>query len=225
MKHEVVEMPAIFTGMDAILFDMDGVLCDSEAFIAGAAAQMLAETYNIAPTRKDFAPFVGTGEDRFISGAAAAFGVTVTLPRDKDRTYAIYLELIKGRLQPLPGVHDFIRLAHERGLRLAVASSADEIKVHANLREIGLPLSTFGAIVCGKDVEHKKPAPDIFLTAARRLGVDPRRALVIEDAVTGVQAATAAGCPSIGITSTFSAAELAAAGARLTAADLSQFTS
>ena len=216
-------MPAPFSDIDAILFDMDGVLCDSEAFIAGAAAQMLAETYGITPAHKDFAPFIGTGEDRFISGTAAAFGVTVTLPRDKERTYAIYLELIKGRLQPLPGVHGFIRRAQERGLRLAVASSADEIKVHANLREIGLPISTFGAVVCAKDVVHKKPAPDVFLAAAQRLGVDPRRALVIEDAVTGIQAATAAGCPSLGITSTFSAAELAAAGARLTAADLTAF--
>ena len=210
-----------FQNINAILFDMDGVLCDSEAFIAEAAATMLAETYGIKPTHGDFRPFIGTGEDRFISGTAAAFGVTVTLPRDKERTYAIYLELIKGRLQPLPGVLEFIQRAQQRGLRLAVASSADEIKVHANLREIGLPVSTFGAVVCAKDVVNKKPAPDVFLCAAQRLGVDPRRALVIEDAVTGIQAATAADCPSLGITTSFSAEALIAAGALFTAADLS----
>ena len=210
----------ILPDIDAILFDMDGVLCDSEAFIAEAAARMLTETYGITPSHKDFAPFVGTGEDRFIGGTAAAFGVTVTLPRDKERTYEIYLDLIKGRLRPLPGVHDFIRQAQERGLKLAVASSADEIKVHANLAEIGLPLSTFGAIVCAKDVVHKKPAPDVFLAAAQRLGVPPHRALVIEDAITGIRAAAAAGCPSLGITSTFDAAALTAAGARFTAPDL-----
>ncbi|MCL1857457.1 MAG: HAD-IA family hydrolase [Kiritimatiellaeota bacterium] len=215
----------IFSDIDAILFDMDGVLCDSEAFIAEAAARMLKETYGIAPTHKDFAPFVGTGEDRFIGGTAAAFGVTVSLPRDKDRTYAIYLDLIKGRLRPLPGVHDFIAQAQRRGLKLAVASSADEIKVHANLREIGLPLSTFGAIVCAKDVVHKKPAPDIFLAAARRLGVLPSRALVIEDAVTGIRAAVAAGCPALGITTSFDAATLMAAGASLAAPDLDDMIS
>ena len=214
----------IFSDIDAILFDMDGVLCDSEAFIAEAAATMLAETYGIKPAHRDFAPFIGTGEDRFIGGTAAAFGVAVTLPRDKERTYAIYLELIKGKLQPLPGVLDFIRRAQQKKLRLAVASSADEIKVLANLREIGLPTSTFSAIVCAKDVVNKKPAPDVFLCAAQRLGVEPRRALVIEDAVSGIRAAVAAGCPALGATTTFPAAELLAAGAFFTAADLSNIS-
>ena len=206
--------------IQAILFDMDGVLCDSEAFIAAAAAHMLTETYGIHPTRSDFAPFIGTGEDRFIGGTAEKFGVKVSLPRDKDRTYAIYLDLIKGKLNPLHGVKEFIEDARQRGLKLAVASSADDIKVRGNLQEIGLPFDLFDAIVCGQDVVHKKPAPDIFLLAAEKCGIDPRHAIVAEDALTGVQAAVSAGCLPLGITTAFSAEELTAKGTLWTAPNL-----
>ena len=215
-------MPSFPSDIQAFLFDMDGVLCDSEAFIAAAATKMLEETYGIHPSRADFAPFIGTGEERFIGGTAAKFGITATLPRDKERTYAIYLDLIKGKLPPLHGVREFIEEARRRGLRLAVASSADEIKVRGNLSEIGLPFDLFDAIVCGKDVVHKKPAPDIFLLACDRLGVAPRHAVVAEDAVTGIQAAVSAGCLPLGITTAFPAATLTAAGALWTAADLGE---
>ena len=90
-----------------------------------------------------------------------------------------------------------------RGLKLAVASSADRMKVEGNLRALKLPPDTFHALVVGEDVTHKKPAPDIFLEAARRLGLDPSACLVIEDAVSGVAAAKAAGCRCLGITTSF----------------------
>jgi len=215
-------MTSFPNNIQAILFDMDGVLCDSEAFIAAAAAQMLKETYGIHPTRSDFALFIGMGEDRFIGGTAEKFGVKVTLPRDKDRTYAIYLDLIKGKLEPLHGVKEFIEDARQRGLKLAIASSADDIKVLGNLLEIGLPFELFDAIVCGKDVVYKKPAPDIFLLASEKLGVDPRHAIVAEDALSGVQAAVSAGCLPLGITTAFSAEELSAKGALWTAANLGE---
>ena len=92
-----------------VIFDMDGVLCDSEPFIAAAAIEMFRQTYGINVTRGDFAPFVGAGEDRFIGGVAEKCGVKLTMPRDKARTYEIYLEMIKGKLQPLPGAVQFIR--------------------------------------------------------------------------------------------------------------------
>ena len=65
--------------------------------------------------------------------------MVLDMPRDKARTYEIYLELIPGRLEPLPGVAAFIGLCRGLGLNLAVASSADRVKVEGNLRELGLP--------------------------------------------------------------------------------------
>ena len=191
-----------------VIFDMDGVLVLSEPIIAEAAIQMFAEKgYELTPD--DFRPFIGTGEDRFIGGPAEAKGIPLDPAKDKARTYAIYLDLIKGRLEPLPGVREFIDLCRERKLKIAVASSADTIKVEGNLGEIGLPPSTFDAIVSGSDVAHKKPSPEIFLEAARRLGLDPSSCLVVEDAVAGVAAAKHSGARCLALSTSFTRDKLA----------------
>ena len=106
---------------------------------------------------------------------------------------------------------DFIEKCRSRGLRLAVASSADPPKVNINLEEIGIPASTFGTVVTGLDIEHKKPSPDIFLKAASNLGVDATDCLVIEDAVSGVAAGKAAGARVLALTTSFSTEELSGA--------------
>jgi len=204
-----------------VVFDMDGVLCDSEHLIRAAVQRMLEQRYRIRVPDAEFLPFVGTGEDRFIAGPAERHGVAVRLPEDKAEAYRIYLELIRGVLRPLPGVHAFVAAARAAGLRLAVASAADAIKVAGNLAEIGLPPERFDALVRGEDVARKKPAPDCFLLAASRLGLPPGDCLVVEDAVNGVRAAKAAGCRCLGLATTFPAADLAAAGADWTAPDLS----
>lgn len=193
-----------------IIFDMDGVLVDSEAFICRAACRMFAEK-GLTVRPADFRPFVGTGEDRYIGGVAETYNFPLDLPAAKQRTYDIYLDIIKGALKPLPGVHDFIQQCRTMGKRMAVASSADRRKVMGNLAEIGLPAEQFHAVIVGEDVVHKKPAPDIFLLAAERLGVTPARCLVIEDAVSGVAAAKAAGAKCLALTTSFSAEQLAAA--------------
>jgi len=202
------------------MFDMDGVLCDSEPFICEAACRMFAERHGVYVRPEDFLPFVGAGEDRYLGGVAEQHGVRLTMPADKERTYAIYLEIIRGRLQPLPGVHGFIAAARAAGWRLAVATSADRVKLDGNLREIGLPADRFDAVVTGSEIERKKPAPDIFLLAAQRLGLPPSDCLVVEDAPNGLQAARAGGFRSLGLTSSFSAAALRAAGADWIAPDL-----
>jgi HAD superfamily hydrolase (TIGR01509 family) len=193
-----------------VILDMDGVLVDSEPFIRAAAGRMFAEKgYHVNP--HDFDAFVGTGEDRFLGGVAEKYGIPLLMPQDKERTYAIYLELIRGRLQALPGVHPFIEECRHLHLKLAVASSADAVKVEGNLHEIGLPPGTFDALVNGSEVARKKPYPDIFLAAAGRLGLPAAECLVVEDAVAGVAAAKAAGARCLALTTSFPADRLTAA--------------
>jgi beta-phosphoglucomutase-like phosphatase (HAD superfamily) len=134
------------------------VLVESEPFIVEAAVRIFAEK-GIEVRPEDFRPFIDTGEDRFLGGVAENRGVTLDMQRDKVRTYEIYLELIEGRLKPLPGVATFIAACPERRLKLALASSADLMKVEANLRQLGLPERSFDAAVVGEDVIRKKPAP------------------------------------------------------------------
>jgi HAD superfamily hydrolase (TIGR01509 family) len=190
------------TRLRGVIFDMDGVLVASEPFLAEAAIRMFAEK-GFDVKHEEFHPFVGMGEDRYLGGAAEARGIALDPAKDKARTYAIYLELIRGKLHPLPGVHEFVARCREKGLPMAVASSADAIKVEGNLREIGLPASTFDALVTGSDVARKKPSPDIFLEAARRLDLDPSSCLVIEDAIAGVAAARAAGSRCLALATSF----------------------
>jgi HAD superfamily hydrolase (TIGR01509 family) len=194
----------------AVLFDMDGVLVDSEEYIRQAAVEMFREKgHQVAP--EDFLPFTGMGENRYLGGVAEKHRIPFDLEREKARTYAIYAELVRGKLEPLDGVHEFIHSCRERGLKLAVASSADPVKVNINLDEIGLERSLFQAIVTGLDIEHKKPAPDIFLKAAQLLDADPAHCLVVEDAISGVTAGKDAGARVLALTTSFSASELSEA--------------
>ncbi|MEI6971368.1 MAG: HAD-IA family hydrolase [bacterium] len=208
--------------IDGIIFDMDGVLCDSESFICEAAVRLFEVKYGITVKPADFIPFVGTGENRYLGGVAEKYGVTLDLRADKQFTYDTYLDLIRGRLRPLAGVESFTAAARRSGMKLAVASSADKVKVEGNLREIGMLSATFDAIVDGLEVENKKPAPDIFQLAARRIGLDCEACLVVEDAPNGLQAGKSAGCRCLGITSSFSHGVLAGAGADWICANLAE---
>lgn len=208
----------------AYIFDMDGVLCDSEWFIAEAASLMFKTVYGLTVHHSDFKPFIGTGEDRFIGGVAKKYGVSLTMPRDKETTYQLYADCVKDNLRSLPGVVEFIRDSAAKGLKLAVATSADRFKMDVNLESIGLDVEIFDALITGNDIKHKKPAPDIFLKAAQKLGVDPAECVVFEDAVTGVQAAKAAGCRCVGVTTSFSDGILKEAGADVTIVDFIGFS-
>jgi beta-phosphoglucomutase len=208
----------------AFIFDMDGVLCDSEEIMAAAGCRMFKERHGVTVFPADFVPFVGTGEDRYLGGVATKYGVSLNMPSDKEEAYRLYGEIAQNELKPIPGVIRFLHAASEKGLRLAVATSADLVKVEINLAAIGVPDSLFAARVTGSQIENKKPAPDIFLKAAQLLGFAPDECIVFEDAVNGVQAAKAAGMRCVGITSSFPAEVLMANGANWTAPDFNSLS-
>lgn len=195
----------------AVIFDMDGVLVDSEPVITAAAIAGLRE-YGVEAVPGDFLPFVGCGEDRFVGGVAEKYGLTYE-PAMKHRVYQIYLELVDARIKVFPGIHQLLADLDRAGFKMALASSADRIKVDANLRAAGIRQNVFSALVSGEDVAHKKPAPDIYLKAAGEIGIRPEHCIVIEDAVNGVQAARTAGMACIAVTTSFSRDDLEAAGA------------
>jgi len=196
--------------LKAVLFDMDGVLLESEEYINKAGVEMFREKgYQVNPD--DFLEFTGMGENRYLGGVAEKNNIPFDVEKDKARTYEIYKHLIHGHLDPLPGVRTFIRKCKEKGLKIAVATSADEVKLKMNLDEIDLPFSTFDATVNGQDIKNLKPDPDIFLETARRLETDPSDCLVIEDAVSGVKAGKSAGARVLALTTTFPADKLSGA--------------
>lgn len=187
-----------------VLFDMDGVLVDSEEFICKAAIMMFSE-YGINAAPEDFIPFVGMGENSYIGGVAAKYGLKADLNLIKARTYAVYEQIAKGNLFLLPGAKELLERCLRNGLRIALATSADKIKMEINMKETGIPLNMFYATVNGLDVERKKPFPEIYLKASELTGLKPEECLVVEDAISGIRAGKAAGCRCLAVTSTFNA--------------------
>ncbi len=193
--------------MTAVIFDMDGVLTDSEPLICAAAMEMFRER-GVAVKPEDFHPFVGTGENRYLGGVAEKYGVVLDIVEAKARTYELYLAMVPERLDAFPGAVELVRRCRAAGYACAVASSADRIKIDANLNKIGLAPATWDAIVTAEDVEKRKPDPAIFLMAASRLGVSPARCTVVEDAINGIAAAKSAGMRCVAVATTFPSAAL-----------------
>ncbi|PIA44027.1 hypothetical protein AQUCO_01800233v1 [Aquilegia coerulea] len=192
--------------VSAVLFDMDGVLCNSEQLSRLAAVDVFAEM-GVQVTTQDFVPFMGTGEAKFLGGVASIKGVEGFNPEAaKKRFFEIYLDKYAKKDSGIgfPGALELITECKKRGLKVAVASSADRIKVDANLAAAGLPLSMFDAIVSADAFKNLKPAPDIFIAASKSLDVPSRECIVIEDALAGVQAAKAAHMRCIAIMTTLS---------------------
>ncbi len=184
-----------------VLFDMDGVIVHSEPIILKAAMAALAE-FGVNASEDDFTQFVGAGEDMYVGGVARLHGKEYLLEM-KSRTYDLYDELVVGNLPVFHNCVELIAKLKTDGIRVALASSADMRKVVANLNEAKIPLDTFDCILCGTDVVHKKPHPEIYLKAAYKLGTDPTSCLVVEDAINGVQAAHRADMRCIAVTTSF----------------------
>ena len=194
-----------------IIFDMDGVLVDSEPAITNAAMEV-NRRLGYETEAWEYRQYTGMGDDRFIGGVLEKHG-GVYKSEYKDEAYRIYTETAKDRVTVYPWSADIIEKLKTLGYTLAVASASDIVKVKCNLDCIGSVTEKLDAIVTGSDVERKKPAPDIFLKAAEKAGLDPHDCIVAEDAVAGIMAAKAAGMKSVGVTTSFPAEELKKAGA------------
>ena len=196
-----------------VIFDMDGVLVDSEHAIRQASIDSLRENCQIEAHHADFKEFTGMGDDKFIGGVAKKYGREYDV-KYKERAYEIYAAR-KNRVKVFPKAKKLINNCYNLKLKCAVASASDLIKVQVNLGRIkpGKKTKSSLYIITGSDVTNKKPDPEIFLKAAAAAGIPPENALVIEDAVSGVMAAKAAGMTCIGVTTSFPRKKLFEAGA------------
>ena len=179
----------------ALIFDMDGLLVDSEPAAERAMADFLrGHGHELRP--EVTGQLLGRRVPEAIALVAAAYG----LPGDLDEYVRVYDEVrlaaLYGNLRPMPGAAELIAFARQAGLRIALATSNLRRHTDVTLAEAALA-GLFDAEVTGDEVARGKPAPDVFLLAAERLGVAPAEALVLEDAPVGVQAAAAAGMRSI----------------------------
>ena len=190
----------------AILFDMDGVLIESEHLMRTSAMKALAD-YGVYPKHEDFLEFTGMGEDRFVGGVAEKYGLTYD-PVMKEKAYDYFGQDVMEQAHVPAGVKDMLMELHRRGYVLAVCSAADRRKVMYNLQAIGVDPAIFTALVTGTDVQRKKPFPDIYLMGAEKINRAASDCLVIEDAISGIHAAHAAGMEAVGVPTTFTKEQL-----------------
>ncbi len=184
---------------------------DSERAIESAAIDTLAE-YGVRARPGDFLPFVGAGDGEYIGGAAAKYGLPYRAEM-KERLYEIYLQNIEERIGIFDSVLPLLEKLQKQKYITALASSADRVKVYANLKAAGIKKQYFSCIMTGEDVSDKKPSPEIYLKTAQKICLPPSECVVAEDALNGVRAAKRAGMLCIGVCTSFSAAELEDAGA------------
>ena len=203
-----------------VISDMDGTLIDSEGAIALASAEALVE-WGITASPEEFDPFKGLGDDKFVAGVAEKYGVSYT-PDMKLRAYGIYGEKLEERVTAYPWSRPMLAMIRERGIKLAIASAADRIRVRLNLRRLGFTERDFDAVIAADDVTRQKPNPDVFLCAMERAGGNPGQTLVLEDSTAGVRAAKAAGALCMAVTTFYSADELRFAGADFVTDDFSE---
>ncbi|MDG1892057.1 MAG: HAD-IA family hydrolase [Verrucomicrobiota bacterium] len=194
----------------AVIFDMDGVLTDSEPLMSEASVMMFRE-HGVHVEPEDFHPFIGTGEKQYLGAVAEKYDLKLDLAEAKKRLYEIYLGLAPRKLVRFPGAVELVLRCRRQGWKTGLASSADRVKIEANLHHIGLPPRDWDSMAGAEQVEHKKPAPDIFIAAAQAMDVLPAHCVVIEDSSHGVEAAKAAGMRCIAVTHTFKADQLAGA--------------
>ena len=181
----------------ALIFDMDGVLLDSEPFHLLSYQEILSE-YGINYTESDNREFLGRKDLLILETMRARYGLDKPAHLLLSQKEAILARLIKQHSTPNPGLITVLENARSLGVSMAVASSATLPTIELVV-DVLFIRSYFQHLISGDEVEEGKPAPDIFLLASSRLGIEPQQCLVIEDSLNGIKAAKAAGMYCISI--------------------------
>ena len=181
-----------------IIFDCDGVLVDSEPLSNRVSSALLAAHGVMLSPEEAHRRFLGKSFPDLIAETEREFGVRFPADVEEQEDRRL-LDLYATDLAPVPGIAAALEAI---GGRYAVASNSPSHRVVASLRITGLTDFFGGRITTYQDVARGKPAPDVYVEAARRLGISPQGCLVVEDSVTGVTAARGAGCRIIGFTGT-----------------------
>ncbi len=173
-----------------VIFDMDGVLVDS-ADAHFRSWRLLAEEVGGAVTEEQFTATFGQQNRDIIP---VLFGDVPQTRMDElaDRKEELYRTLVQQDAPIIPGAVELVEGLHEAGVRLAVGSSGPRANIDLILTAMGAT-GWVAVVVSGDDVTRGKPDPQVFTLCARRLGVEPDRCVVVEDAPVGIQAARAAG--------------------------------
>ncbi|MFJ8042162.1 HAD family hydrolase [Kitasatospora sp. NPDC096147] len=194
------QLPGRGDGLDpqAVLLDMDGTLVDTEHFWWQAEATLFAELGHEL-SEADRMHAVGGPMSRVLDHLIAVTGVTLTPAELTVLVNQRFLDLLADGVPLMPGAERLLNTLAAHGIPAALVSASHRHVIDIVLE--GLGRHHFAFTVAGDEVARTKPHPDPYLAAVARLGADPSRCVVVEDAPTGVRSAEAAGCPVIAVPS------------------------
>ena len=181
----------------AVIFDMDGVMVDTAPQHFAAWRQVFAEMGRELGEEEFRATFGWRNREilQYVLGDRVSEVQVEELGRRKEEYYRA---LLRGGVEAAPGFMHLLAALRDDGFKIAVGTSAPRQNVELILDVLSIR-EQLDAVVSGEDVDRGKPDPETFLLAAQRCNVEPRRCLVFEDAVAGIQAAKAAGMRCIGV--------------------------
>lgn len=181
-----------------VLFDMDGVLLDSER-MGRVYLKEVCRQYGYEMTDQIHFGLLGLTEEASRAYLAKAFGVSFPYDLIMGQVYARQLpqDGCQGKISLKPGVEECFRGLKQRGIRIALATSTQRTVVEQYIAGTPAMQNVFDAMVCGQEGGRSKPAPDIYLTAASRIGLSPRECVGVEDSRAGLQSLTAAHVASV----------------------------
>ena len=183
----------------AVIFDFDGLIFDSETPEYESHRQVFASC-GVDLTLDEWCSQIGVWSQGHDEGWADQLVVRAASAPSREDYLSEKRRIFKDVMpaEPMRGIRDLLSALEAAGVRTAVASTSPSRWVVPSVERLGLQ-AAFAAVVTGDEVKRRKPAPDVYLEAARRLGVDPAQSVALEDSGPGLTAAKAAGMKAVAI--------------------------
>ena len=177
---------------DAIIFDMDGLLVDTERLWKIAETDFLAR-HGATYDEETHAPFIGMAMTEFMTNLKRVYRLEPDVPALVDELVKDVNKIIAMDVKTQPGALEIVRYVIDNDIPYAIASSSPMDVIHATIGSQPDWQGAFQVRCSADEVENGKPAPDVYLLAAERLGVDPTKCIALEDSPNGSRAAVTAG--------------------------------
>lgn len=181
----------------ALVFDMDGVIIDSEPIHTELTINVLKDV-GVIPSESEIYEFIGVRNEEMWATLIERHGINESVEQLNARLKAHKLErFLNSTLEPIDGVLDLLRAAKRKGLKIALATSSPRYFAKYVLKAVKAAVF-FDELVTADEISNSKPDPEIYLKAAKSLGLLPEECMAIEDAYFGILAAKGAGMKCIG---------------------------
>ncbi|MCA9033301.1 MAG: HAD-IA family hydrolase [Planctomycetaceae bacterium] len=181
----------------AVVFDMDGIMFNTEDLFHLTGHELMRRRGKVA-TPELFHAMMGRRAHDAFTAMINMMQLTETIPELQEESEAIFDDLLSKHLDTMPGLHELLETIEQQDIPKGVATSSDRRYLERLLNQFDL-LPRFDMTLTAEDVTQGKPHPEIYLTAASRLGVDPHEMLVLEDSENGTKAAAAAGAHIVSV--------------------------